>query len=224
MAVLPPYFVASNRQHPGSSLARHEDAGVGARRKRSRSTGSRPGNSRQVDACLRRVHAGGARPPTARLPVRRVHCGNSAVSVGTGRYPSDRLLPDGRPVTTLRVPQELFDFGRFREPPVRGRVPHVRHRWELPAARSGAAPERPPWRWRAKPYAVGRRTGRAQEFFSQGNFASKCIEASCAVSRFGSRLIEVGVGCWSGQRWRRLWALRRPPMRPMVRHWSMVLW
>jgi len=91
-----------------------------------------------------------------------------------------------------------------------------------PRGESGpGAPGGAPW---AKPHSVGRCAGRVQAAFSQGNLASKRIEASCAVVRAGSWLIEGGVGGWASWRWLRLLALRRPPMRPMVRHWSMVLW
>ena len=90
------------------------------------------------------------------------------------------------------------------------------------AGKSGpSAPGGTSW---AEPYALGRRASRIQASFSQGNLASKRIEASCAVARSGSWLIESGLGGWASWRWRRLRALRRPPMRPMVRHWSTVLW
>ncbi len=83
---------------------------------------------------------------------------------------------------------------------------------------------RPPGAVRATPYAVGGPADRIQAPFSHGKFASRSCEASCAVSRFGSGLIEVGVGGWASRRWRRLQALRRPPIRPITRHWSMFLW
>jgi hypothetical protein len=86
----------------------------------------------------------------------------------------------------------------------------------------GSGSGAPPGAVRAKPYAVGRRTGRTQAFFNRGKLASKSSEDWCADSRSSSGTFGTECGSTS-RRNRRLQPLRKPPRRPMARHWAMLL-
>jgi hypothetical protein len=147
-------------------------------------------------------------------PVRHIHCGNSAVNVGGGLHAGAAYSPTsgaGR-VPTLKSPTRNFSAsGGFGEWPSFAQLCRASRVGGTVARRVvGSGPGVPGGAVRAKPYAVGRRTGRTQAFFSHGNFASKSSEDWCTDSRSGSGLAAAGVGGCASLRMRRLWAARRP--------------
>ena len=131
------------------------------------------------------------RLPTARLPVRRIHCGNSAVNVGGGpsrqRATVLSAAGRGRSLTLKRSTRNFSASGGLAA------VPRVARRWDGCAPRSRKRPRRAPGRGAGKTLCRWSPATTQPGAFSQGNSESKSKDAWCAVSRCGSGLIAMGV-------------------------------